>query len=254
MFASGANPGEVTLFPDILRGWGITLEKTEGKPPLEWMNGVMQRFDQGIQYTLQRGMPEWHNKTDYPVHAVVQYGGLFYVSVKNNIGTTPGTDTEKWGLFWDGVPRLKMYKTLPVKNEGDLYLIGSGAHTETTLSPAQVDELVGLYTNLNSEVQVQKGRIAKAFGVDQHPYDMKSQRLASTIYTNSTGKCIYVHVALNGTGGYGWGTFWVGQEKFYSFALVNNSAQGWFLPVPDGYSYAVDGAGTFYIMDWIEYR
>lgn len=129
VFASGANPGEVALFPDILRGWGVTLGQTEGKPPMEWMNGVMQRFDQGIQYTLQRGIPEWHTETDYPSHAVVQYGGLFYVSVTNNIGTVPGTDAEKWGLFWDGIPRLRQYAVTPTSNLGDIHVNTKGAMT-----------------------------------------------------------------------------------------------------------------------------
>lgn len=33
VFASEAKTGEVLKFPDILCGWDITLEQTQGKPP-----------------------------------------------------------------------------------------------------------------------------------------------------------------------------------------------------------------------------
>ena len=57
VFASEAKSGEIAKFPDILRGWGITFEQTQGKPPLEWMNDAFKRVDLNNLYLLQQGIP-----------------------------------------------------------------------------------------------------------------------------------------------------------------------------------------------------
>lgn len=105
VFASAAQPGEVEDYPDILRGWGITFEQTEGKPPMEWMNGAMRRIDEAIRYLTQRGIPEWSPSEDYPVGAYIQHNGATYRSLEANKEVEPGTDDEKW-LEW-GITRTE---------------------------------------------------------------------------------------------------------------------------------------------------
>ncbi len=99
VFAENANPGEVVPFPDILRGWGLSFEQTEGKPPMEWMNAVMKRQDEAIRYLLQRGIPEWSDTDDYPVEAYVQHEGATYRSLLASNGVEPGTSNITWALW-----------------------------------------------------------------------------------------------------------------------------------------------------------
>lgn len=96
VFAAGAKPGEVVPFPDILRGWGITFEQTEGKPPMEWMNAGFLRLNEAIRYLMQRGFTEWSATEDYPVGAHVQHGGTSYKALQANTEVEPGTAALVW--------------------------------------------------------------------------------------------------------------------------------------------------------------
>ena len=59
IFASSAKQGEVDNFPDLLRGWGITFDQTQGIPPMEWFNVLFTRADETLGDVLQRGLSEW---------------------------------------------------------------------------------------------------------------------------------------------------------------------------------------------------
>ncbi|MBP6018808.1 MAG: hypothetical protein KA735_04900 [Burkholderiaceae bacterium] len=96
VFASGAKPGEVVPFPDVLRGWGLTFEQAEGKPPMEWMNAAFLRADEAIRYLIQRGLPEWAAAEDYPAGAFVQHGIKAYRALTANSNVQPGTAAATW--------------------------------------------------------------------------------------------------------------------------------------------------------------
>lgn len=96
IFAEDAKTGEVQDFPNILRGWGVTIDQTQSKPPMEWMNGAFNRVDKNIQYLLQQGVPEWNNQVLYPVGAVIKYKNILYIAKLENDNATPSTSTTKW--------------------------------------------------------------------------------------------------------------------------------------------------------------
>lgn len=99
VFASEAKSGEVLKFPDILRGWGVTLEQTQGKPPLEWMNDAFKRIDVNNLYHLQQGIPEWNKAIRYPVNAIVKYADKIYLCLVENENNEPHLNSEKWTLY-----------------------------------------------------------------------------------------------------------------------------------------------------------
>lgn len=102
IFAQDAKTGEIESFPDILRGWGITLERTAGKPPLEWFNAIGKRVDEWLMYLTQRGVAEWDASLSYPKTAIVQFNNIVYVSVKETKGEQPDKSQASWstlGLF-----------------------------------------------------------------------------------------------------------------------------------------------------------
>ncbi|WP_392895171.1 hypothetical protein AB3M74_04850 [Serratia ureilytica] len=103
IFASEAKNGEIVDFPNLLRGWGVTLDQTAGKPPMEWFNALQKRTDEWLTYLSQRGLPEWQNTLDYPKDAVVQFGGKFYVAKKNTKNAQPDRSQNDWALFSDAI-------------------------------------------------------------------------------------------------------------------------------------------------------
>ncbi|MCX8606191.1 hypothetical protein J3U29_06590, partial [Gilliamella sp. B3825] len=96
IFADSAKKGEVTDFPDVSRGWGITIDQTASKPPLEWMNGAFNRIDKNMLYLLQQGVPEWSELVTYPENAIIKYNGALYIAIVKNDNAQPSSDTSKW--------------------------------------------------------------------------------------------------------------------------------------------------------------
>ena len=96
IFAESAKKGEVSDFPDVSRGWGITIEQTGSKPPMEWMNGAFNRVDKNMLYLLQQGVPEWNESVKYPANAIIKYNGVLYTAIVENDNANPATSTTKW--------------------------------------------------------------------------------------------------------------------------------------------------------------
>lgn len=99
IFAQDAKSGEIETFPDVLRGWGITLDRTAGKPPLEWFNAIGQRTDEWLMYLTQRGVAEWDATLSYPKTAIVQFNSVIYVSIKETKGEQPDKSQASWSTL-----------------------------------------------------------------------------------------------------------------------------------------------------------
>lgn len=96
IFASDAKSGEIDTFPDILRGWGVTIDRTGEIPPMEWFNAIGKRTDEWLLYLTQRGIPEWDSSLDYPKSAVVTHGDVIYISLKTTKGEQPNAAQAAW--------------------------------------------------------------------------------------------------------------------------------------------------------------
>ena len=100
IFASSAKQGEVDNFPDLLRGWGITFEQTQGIPPMEWFNFLFKRLDEKHTYLMQRGLPEWSATQDYTKGSCVQFDGLSYRALKNSKNNRPNESNSQYWVRW----------------------------------------------------------------------------------------------------------------------------------------------------------
>lgn len=102
VFANKAKSGEVEQFPDLERGWGISLEQTNGIPPMEWFNALFKRNDESLQYLLQRGIVEWSAAVEYPVGAVVQHANKIYRAISQSTNKQPNQNVDtlwkEWGI------------------------------------------------------------------------------------------------------------------------------------------------------------
>lgn len=102
VFASSAKQGEVSNFPDIGRGWGISFDQTGGIPPMEWFNFLFKRNDEKFGYLFQRGLSEWSETQEYPIGALVQYKNLTYKAKRANANKKPdqadSLDWQRWGF------------------------------------------------------------------------------------------------------------------------------------------------------------
>ena len=102
VFASSARQGEVSNFPDIGRGWGVSFDQTGGVPPMEWFNFLFKRTDEKFGYLFQRGLSEWSATQEYPIGALVQYKNLTYKAKRANTNKNPeqanSLDWQRWGF------------------------------------------------------------------------------------------------------------------------------------------------------------
>lgn len=106
---------------------GVTIEQTQSKPPLEWMNGAFNRIDKNILYLLQQGVPEWNKDCLYPVGAIIKLGNELYLSKEDHSGSDP-LKLQKWE---------KLIKDLVINdatlaNSGIVKLNNSISSTSTT--------------------------------------------------------------------------------------------------------------------------
>ena len=100
IFASSAKQGEVDNFPDLLRGWGVTFDQTQGIPPMEWFNFLFKRLDEKHTYLMQRGLPEWSATQDYTKGSCVQFEGLSYRALKNSKNNRPNESNSQYWVRW----------------------------------------------------------------------------------------------------------------------------------------------------------
>jgi hypothetical protein len=121
IFASGAPKDEITDFPSIDRGWGVTVDgedqdgnpvtqATGGIPPMEWDNGQRNKVDNNIWWLLNHAIPDWQTGT-WAAGAFVTYDGWIYY----NSGATDTTDTPAaTGTSWTQI--------MPLSGLDDRYL------------------------------------------------------------------------------------------------------------------------------------
>ncbi|THD42118.1 hypothetical protein ERD95_22885, partial [Enterobacteriaceae bacterium ML5] len=128
VFASGAAEGEVLDFPSIERGWGVTLDgkdpsgenvtdATDGIPPMEWDNALLQRIDGNILWLLQNALPDWAAGT-WPAKSVVVNNDIVYRAVKET-RVEPAASAGDWIALFPLVALDERY-TQVSKNLSDL--------------------------------------------------------------------------------------------------------------------------------------
>ena len=97
-FASEAKVGEVQAFPNWGRGWGLTFDPgySGGVPPMEWFNSILKAINEGVIYSVQRGICTWSADYDYPVKSYVEHEGVTWCAAATSKGVVPGTNSQVW--------------------------------------------------------------------------------------------------------------------------------------------------------------
>lgn len=182
VFASEARGGEVTDFPNLERGWGETIDKTEKIPPMEWFNLVGKRADEWLLYLTQRGVAEWDAKVKYPQYAMCQFGGRFYIAVDENENKNPVNSQAVW-------IDLAKYLGVDGKLDANKVVQTTGQSTTTVMSQKSVTDALtskqpaGDYLLTN-----------QALAVGQAYKDVTANRKVNTVYKNESSKPMVVNI------------------------------------------------------------
>ena len=143
IFADSAKKGENAEFPDVTRGWGVTIDQTASKPPMEWMNGAFNRIDKNMLYLLQQGVPEWSEQVTYPANAIIKYNGVLYTAIVENDNAIPTTSTTKWKKTQEEIPNASLFQKGVVKLNSE---INSESETEAA-TPKAIKKVCDLANN-----------------------------------------------------------------------------------------------------------
>ena len=91
VWADGGNI-EIPSSEKVEEGWVIE------KPLNETMNWLQNRQDRMLQYINERGIPEWDNRTQYPLDAFVARSGVIYKAISPNTDNDPTLHTTIWQI------------------------------------------------------------------------------------------------------------------------------------------------------------
>lgn len=110
-----ANNGniEVPSSEKVELGWVIE------KPLNEQMNWLQNRQDSMLQYINQHGIPEWDNRTEYPINAFVARGGVVYKALSQNFDKDPTLNVAIWSVAFASFDNVAVINS--IRNE-DGYL------------------------------------------------------------------------------------------------------------------------------------
>ncbi|WP_294964135.1 phage tail protein [uncultured Gilliamella sp.] len=148
IFADSAKKGENMEFPDVSRGWGVTVDQTASKPPMEWMNGAFNRIDKNMLYLLQQGVPEWSEQVTYPANAIIKYNGILYTAIVENDNARPSTNTTKWKKTQEEIPNASITTKGLVKLNSET---NSDSETEAA-TPKAVKTVFDLTNNIHNRI------------------------------------------------------------------------------------------------------
>lgn len=199
IFASDAKSGEVETFPDILRGWGVTIDRTGEIPPMEWFNAIGKRADEWLLYITQRGIPEWDTSIDYPKSSMVMFGDNFYVSKKETKGESPGVSSAAWSRLSDfiGVPQIVQStgtSTTQVMSQDAVTKLANEKQPAGKYADANYFAQVGTYSMMESPNHKRRLVISDDGSVSAHDDDIGS---AATFIFSPSGEMTLGSVPAN---------------------------------------------------------
>lgn len=111
------------------------------KPNYEYMNWIQNRQDVGISYSLQMGIVEWDNSTEYQYSSsnwssYVQRNGVVYKSIQTGTNKDPLTETAYWSIAFDdkgSAATVQTNLTTHITNYGTLTGLTNAATARTNL-------------------------------------------------------------------------------------------------------------------------
>jgi len=111
------------------------------KPNYEYMNWLQNRQDTAIAYSLQMGIPEWDNTTQYQYtlnsHAsYVQRNGVVYKAIQTGTNKDPLTEAAYWTIAFDNQSSASTVQTnlnTHITNYGTLTGLTNTATARTNL-------------------------------------------------------------------------------------------------------------------------
>ena len=183
VFASSARQGEVSNFPDIGRGWGVSFDKTGGIPPMEWFNFLFKRTDEKFGYLFQRGLSEWSATQSYPEGALIQYKNLTYKAKRANTNKKPdeaqSSDWQRWGFTQSEL------KSATLTESGVTQLLTSINSNDETKSATPKSVKMAYDKGVEAKAAADAAQLTANDGVSRAN---NAQRSADNANTNANGR------------------------------------------------------------------
>lgn len=153
------------------------------KPNYEYMNWIQNRQDVGISYSLQMGIVEWDNATEYQYSSsnwssYVQRNGVVYKAIQTGTNKDPLTETTYWAIAFDDKGSAATVQTnlnTHITNYGTLTGLTNTATARTNLdvySKAEAAQKNGDATKLFSVANGTTGNEA----VNKSQLDTKAEK------------------------------------------------------------------------------
>lgn len=213
VFASSARQGEVSNFPDIGRGWGVSFDQTGGIPPMEWFNFLFKRTDEKFGYLFQRGLSEWSATQSYPEGALIQYKNLTYKAKRANTNKKPDEAQSSDWLRW-GFTQSEL-KSATLTGSGITQLLTSINSDDETKSATPKSVKMAYDKGVEAKTAADNAQLTANDGVSKAN---NAQRSADDANTNANGRvsksgdAIDGNLRINGQNG-NWSKLQFGTQK-----------------------------------------
>ena len=162
------------------------------KPNYEYMNWLQNRQDTAIAYSLQMGVPEWDNTTQYQYtsnsHAsYVQRNGVVYKAIQTGTNKDPLTEAAYWTIAFDDkgmAAAVQSSLNTHITNYGTLTGLTDTATARTNLDVYSKDEAAQKNGDASQLFNVANGTTSNE-AVNKSQLDAKAEKNGSASETFS---------------------------------------------------------------------
>jgi len=158
------------------------------KPNYEYMNWLQNRQDTAISYSLQMGIPEWDNTTQYQYtsnsHAsYVQRNGVVYKAIQTGTNKDPLTEVAYWTIAFDdkgSAATVQSNLTTHITDYGTLTGLTNTATARTNLDVYSKDEAAQKNGDATELFSVANGTTGNE-AVNKGQLDTKAEKYGDTL-------------------------------------------------------------------------
>lgn len=205
-FANSAPSNEIEAFPDYDRGLGIAFDETDGKPEMKGLNGLFSLLTVSLLALKQRGILTWTTGFEYKQGAFAVESNRLYQAKTDNTSKQPSLSQNEWQV-WASVSDIDVDTNgniIKTAKAGGAFTLKVEDASTTTKGVTRFSTAAEVANKSNVSAAVTPSNTATIaqstdLGVGQTWQDVTGSRSLESVYTNNTGKPIFVSLNIRGT-------------------------------------------------------